>query len=178
VEREKRMVRPSAPAGHHEAAGFSLLEVLVTIAMITILTGLASVGLSGFLRNLRLRTASDVVKNQLLVAGLRAGANASIPCGVYFDMTNHKSLVFFDDGPTTRYQYSSTEDRTYSSAVALPPGFTFVATSTPLTNNCIVFRGDGSAKAGGSIRIRDPSGRIREISVLASTGRVKVIVPS
>jgi hypothetical protein len=43
-----------------------------------------------------------------------------------------------------------------------------------ITDSVVVFRGDGSAKNGGKIFVKNKRGQMRIIEVLASTGRVKV----
>jgi prepilin-type N-terminal cleavage/methylation domain-containing protein len=157
---------------------FTLGEVMVVVIIMGIVSALAIPKVSGLVNSFKMRTAMETIKHELQAARVRAVANPTVHCGVYFDIANRRSFLFFDS-PTsgTQYQYDVAFDRKYSRTDSLPKGATFALPSTnPITNNCIVFRGDGSAKYGGGIEIRGLDGRTRLVNVFASTGRIRVIV--
>lgn len=158
------------------SGGFSMIEVLMVLAMMAVVAMFATPPLAGMVRAMRLRSATDTVKNQLLLARIRAVSNPNVHCGVYFDVASGESFVFFDKG-TDKYKYDTGDER-HGAVQALPLGVSFNVPSTdPITDNAVVFRGDGSAKYGGSIEIKDIDDNIRLVNVLASTGRVRVSIP-
>jgi Tfp pilus assembly protein FimT len=155
------------------------MEVFMVVVMILVLATLTAPNMSRMLRAMRLRNATNVVKNQLLGARVRAIANPRVHCGVHFDVTAGRSIVFLDNGPTSPYTYNATEDERYSKPFDLPSGISFsLPPGNAVTDNVVVFRGDGSAKRGGSIQLKDDDNNTRELNVLASTGRIKVLLPS
>ncbi|MBD3242607.1 MAG: prepilin-type N-terminal cleavage/methylation domain-containing protein, partial [Chitinivibrionales bacterium] len=136
--------------------GFSMLEVLMVLVMMAIVAMIATPSMSGMLRGMRLRSATDNVKNQLLAARFRAVANPEVHCGVYFDIANGRSVIFFDNGGSSKYSFSASDDELHGAYRQLPSGIVFsLPSSNAITNEVVVFRGDGSAKNGGSIEIKD-----------------------
>jgi type II secretory pathway pseudopilin PulG len=148
------------------------------VAIILVLTAIALPPIGGVVRAMRLRSAVDAVKNQILMARIRAAANPNVHCGVYFDVAQARSMVFYDRGSGSEYSYEPTGDEVFGTPYELPSGITFsLPAANAFTNSAVVFRGDGSAKYGGSIEVKDADENTRILDVLASTGRVKVIVP-
>jgi prepilin-type N-terminal cleavage/methylation domain-containing protein len=155
--------------------GWSLMEVMMVIAMMAILAAMAMPRMVGVGEAMRLRSATDAAKNQLLAARMRAVANANMHCGVYFDVGNKRCLMFFDKSTPVNNQYDAGTDAIYGTVYTLPVGIVFeIPGSGGLTNSSVVYRGDGSAKFGGDVYVKDDKGNKRTINVLASTGRVKV----
>jgi len=157
-----------------------MLEVVVVLTVAGILTVAVAPSLSRFVDNTRLRSGTEVVRNQLMVAKMRAVANPDVHCGVHFDTTAGTSLVFHDSSSGSLNRYVAGEDRVYSPAKTLPDGTRFSVPGTGgITNLAVVFRGDGSAKFGGAIEIVSNryTGRKRRIVVNAVVGKVKVVIP-
>ena len=65
----------------------------------------------------------------------------------------------------------------YMGDIKMPKNITLsIAGTSPVINNVVVFRGDGSAKDGGSVQLTNRFLKTRTINVLPSTGRVKVLL--
>lgn len=157
--------------------GFTIIELLVIIAIVGIAGAMIAPSAGPMLESIRLRSASDIVKRQLMTAKIRAVADPYVHCGVYFavDSTRQKTWIFFDDTSGTAYQYDPGADKIYMGNNELPKGIRLqrpVGDAPP--NDVIVFRGDGSAKTSGSIQLVNKYNDTRTINVLASTGRIKV----
>ncbi len=128
---------------------------------------------------IKLRTAANAIKRQLIIARTRAIADPNIHVGVYIDrrVTPNRSFVFLDLPAGILNHYDWNSDPMYMGQYNAPNG---VVDSLPpvaaggITDSVVVFRGDGSAKNGGSIIVKNSLGTIRTISVLPSTGRYKV----
>ncbi|MDM0075147.1 prepilin-type N-terminal cleavage/methylation domain-containing protein [Variovorax sp. J2P1-59] len=76
----KRMTRP-------RLAGFTLIEMLVTIVLMSILIALAMPSMSAWMRNARMRTVSDSLQNGLRLAQSEATRRSR---QVVFSLTNDK----------------------------------------------------------------------------------------
>jgi prepilin-type N-terminal cleavage/methylation domain-containing protein len=156
--------------------GFSLVEMIVAILIVGILAAVAVPYMNPMVGLVKLRTAANSIKRQMIVARTRALSDPNTHVGVYINTSTNTSLIFLDTNTATPYQYYS-GDPVYMGTYQLP---TAIWDSIPptsaggITNNVVVFRGDGSAKNGGSIIVKNKYGATRTVSVLASTGRAKV----
>lgn len=158
-------------------AGFTLAETLVVILIVCILAAVAVPSIIGLVDSSRLKSSIDLVKRQIAVAKSRSVANPQIHCGVYFKLTLPQAVgVFYDNGNLSNVnRFVQGQDEFYIHFVNLSTGTSLaLPVSNAVTDSCIVFRGDGSAKNGGSILIKDVKNRAWEINVLASTGRIKI----
>jgi prepilin-type N-terminal cleavage/methylation domain-containing protein len=156
----------SAKEQYH--SGFTLLEVMVTLAIISALVLTAIPNFKPMMSSFRLQISTNLVKRQLLVAKVRAAANPRTHCGVYFDSTNspQKTNVFFDsDG---NYRYNPSNDTLYGNSIQLEIGIRF----TSYTDSVIVFRGDGTTNTGFTIVISN--GYKNDSVFVIPTGRIKV----
>jgi prepilin-type N-terminal cleavage/methylation domain-containing protein len=156
------------------ASGWTLMELLVAIVMVSILSALAIPTMTPMLESMKLRTAALNVQRTLVAARTRAITDPNVHCGVYFpDSMN--AYIFPDSASGTAYQVDARDTANiYLGRYKLPKKIYLCSLSTSLTNRCIVFRGDGSAKYGGNIYIFNKYNKKRTINVLATTGRIKV----
>jgi prepilin-type N-terminal cleavage/methylation domain-containing protein len=165
--------------------GVTLLELLVVIAIISILSMVATPSIKPFLAAMNLRTATNTVKQQLILAKTRAMGNPNIHCGVYFDssVTPNQTQAFLDT--SLFYQYNSSDPK-YMPVYSMPKNITLSVGGTGV-DKVMVFRGDGSAKTGTpgiyqnkivvTVTVTSKGGTLiksKTISVLPSTGRIKV----
>lgn len=155
-------------------AGFTLLEMIVVVVLIGIAAALAVPSMQRFIVHNRLVSATNNIKLKVLLAKNRSIMNTSVHTGVLFDDAHRVSLVFFDtQAPFNEYNGT---DQIYQTADTLPIGISitgFAGLSNATFGKCVIFRGDGSARAGGRITIQSQF-ETRTIDILASTGRVKV----
>ena len=154
--------------------GFSILELLIVIAIASILAVVARPSIKSLIEGFRLRSAANTVKHQLIYAKTRALGDPNVHAGVFLNtVAPYSSVAFLDDDADTMNDYIYIEGNDH----ILIPTYLFPKTNT-LTilsgTNPVVFRGDGSAKASITFSITNTSGKSYTISVLASTGRIKV----
>jgi prepilin-type N-terminal cleavage/methylation domain-containing protein len=153
------------------SAGFTMVETMVVVAIIVITAALIAPSMIGLVQWTKLQGAVTALKNQLVTAKVRAIANPSVHCGVYFDMTSvpKKTIIFFDDNGN--YVYDPGSDHMYLTTYDVEK--TCQLQISGITNSCIVFRGDGSAKTGGKITLQT-SRSTSTINVSAGSGRIKI----
>ncbi|HAJ80647.1 MAG TPA: hypothetical protein DCO75_12850 [Fibrobacteres bacterium] len=163
----------------NNSSGFTFLEMIVVIAIASLLAVIARPSTKSFIESMRLRTASNTVKQRLFLAKARALGDPVVHCGMYFDTASkpNKILVFYDNDSTSLndYGYSVGKDLLYMPSFSMPPNIKILITGSG-NNQVIVFRGDGSAKTPvPSITIKDTlTARTKTVSVLASTGKIRV----
>ena len=87
-------------------AGFTMIEVLIATAIITVLAGFGLVMTMGFYRSYAFRYETNLVISVLEKARSRAMANIGSdpligprPHGVHFDDTSHMYILFEDQAP-------------------------------------------------------------------------------
>jgi prepilin-type N-terminal cleavage/methylation domain-containing protein len=158
------------------AAGFTVPELLLVVVIVVVLATLAVPNLLPMVELIRLRSTADVIKRQLIVARTRALSDPNIHCGVLFDTDSRpqRTMIFFDRGTPYVVEAADTASK-YMGVYAITPAVTMsVPASQGITNRIIVFRGDGSAKNGGSITLTNRYNKVRTVNVLASTGRIRI----
>lgn len=99
-----------------QAEGFTVIELMVTIAIVVLVTGLIMIQYSSFnnsvlLRNQAYITAFDVREAQSLAVGVKGqGAEFREEYGLYFDMdTQTNYLLFQDNGDDYPARYNNSE---------------------------------------------------------------------
>jgi prepilin-type N-terminal cleavage/methylation domain-containing protein len=158
--------------------GFTIVEMMTVIVLVGILSLLAVPRLTRMIERFKMRQVADMVVRQLVTARTRAIADPYTHCGVYFDAgsTPQKTLIFYDRATAAQYAYNSASDDRYMGDNLLPSAIPMsLPTGCGVVNQAIVFRGDGSAKTGGTIFFKNRYNDTLKINVLASIGRVKVI---
>jgi prepilin-type N-terminal cleavage/methylation domain-containing protein len=157
--------------------GFTVIEVLLVVTLLVIIGGIIKINTAALTRSIQLKTAANSIKNQLICAKTRALGDSRVHCGVYFDTvaTPNRVFTFFDEG--TDGMYDPGTDAPYLPPYTLPPAVSLTIGGEGI-NSEIIFRGDGSARIHGmQLSISDSDTREKIISVLPSTGRIKVIDP-
>lgn len=162
--------------------GYTIVELLVAILILVVLAAVAVPYMVPMVGIIKLRTAADTIKRQMIVARTRALSDPNTHVGVCFDTRTspNRSFIFLDVPTGTAYHYDWNSDPIYMGEYRVPSGVWDSLPPPPasggigITDSVVVFRGDGSAKNGGSIIVKNKYGAFRTVSVLASTGRVKV----
>ena len=148
-------VRSSRTGSAHPQTGFSLLEMLVVLALIALVMTAMPVLLSSAIPGARVKSAAD-----RLIADFQAAHRAAIA-------THHQQLIVMD---TAKGWYQSNGETT-----SLPKGVTMQIKDVPFWARRgdaveVVFLPDGSS-SGALVDLED-KGRDRWISVDWLTGRV------
>lgn len=158
--------------------GFSLIEILVILVMVSILTGLAIKPLNGFLQRIKIQSSADGIRRMLLNARVRAVANSFKHCGVAFRVSSGTAntdydqvFAFFDDNANNIYEVGI--DSLYGAPFLVRRRDKLFMTLGATTPTEIIFRGDGSANSSGKIILKLNT-YTDTVVVLASTGKVKV----
>lgn len=134
--------------------GFTLLELLVVLAIMALLTAMSAPAISGYLRGARLRGGARQVASALRLARQLA----------ITERRNHTVHFNIDDRQFWVEQVGVLvgERRTLPDTIDFHP---------PLPSYTFTARGTGTL---GSIRIVNPNNEGMEIRVTGATGRVKV----
>ncbi len=160
-----------------EEMGVSFIQLMVALAVISILTAFAIPPIRGYVRGITLRNGADAAKYLILNARSRAVSNTSLHCGVVFAVhaapTADSIFAFFDRSNPLNNVYDKGTDSLYLQPIVFKAKDSLnIVSASPTT---IVFRGDGSANTSLGVKFKLYN-FVDSINVLASTGRVKVIV--
>lgn len=173
-----------------EDPGFTLIEVVVVMAVITILAGVATLSISSYIPSLRLKRASQELQLQIQKARLEA-VRRNRPCLVAFHMDfdgrryspmiwidepdpltgNYnggydvgESIVFRQDVKVGTYELADYGGIRFDSSQGGGDGVTFVAAATS-GENAFRFNLRGLSDKGGSIHLLSSSGRRKTIDI-------------
>lgn len=149
-----------------------MVEMLIVIVILGIMAAFARPSMKSFLENIRLRSAANAVKQHLIVAKTRALGDPNIHAGVFFDTagTPDKIVAFLDS--LNNNIYAAGIDPILVPPYKLPITDTLKITSQ--SPEVVIFRGDGSAKTSMTLTISNRSNKSYTVSVLASTGRIRM----
>jgi prepilin-type N-terminal cleavage/methylation domain-containing protein len=154
--------------------GFTLIEMLVIVAIMGIIIAGALPSFTLFMQSQRITSVATAIKRQLIAAKVRAIANPQVHYGVYFDTTAGAPQTFIFQDKNSDGQFNTGEP-IYQAAYRLPLGTKLQIAS--VANNVIMFRGDGSAKndgwSTGAITVSSSAGSTtRTITVAKNIGKV------
>lgn len=134
--------------------GFSMLEVTLVITIIGILTIIATPSFIKLLDHRRISDAAIAFRSELEMVRSRAMTNPSLHMGVYLNTNENGFLIFYDDNGNNSYDHNGIHaDRKHKPLTKLSSGITFSEIPAQW-NNCIIYRGDGSTKYGGSFTLK------------------------
>ncbi len=147
---------------------FTLVEMLVVLAVITLILGLSLPFTSGFGKGLRLKTAARAILGTLRVAKSNA-------------ITYRQKYVVFFDKDNSEYWIEDDEGKLFERKRRLPPSIKFEDRSEedadPITfeGDRVAFYTTGAIEEGsGSVTITDKQGNSKTISIIGSTGKIRV----
>ncbi|MCK4545844.1 MAG: GspH/FimT family pseudopilin [Candidatus Eisenbacteria sp.] len=145
--------------------GFSLIELMVVIAMIGVLLGCSFVSLRHGMPGHGLRAASTDLASELRLSRQKA-ITENNNYTVTFD-TGTQSYSIWDDDGSDGYHSAEEEVR----VIALAEGVVF-GTVNIGASNVLTFRANGSASSGGYVELRNNSSVARRVSITRSTGTI------
>jgi Tfp pilus assembly protein FimT len=169
---------PKADSLYSGSAGWTVMQVVMTVCVILILSTVTAKPLSGLVRRIRVQNAADGMKHYLLNARMRAVASPDRHCGVVFkfhaagSLLNDSVFAYLDANPPDNHYVAGT-DQLYLSAYVVPRNQKITVAVPAGLPTEVVFRGDGSATVSAKVTLT-LQGFKDTLDVLASTGRVKV----
>jgi Tfp pilus assembly protein FimT len=154
-------------------SGWTVVETIVIVLIVGIIATIAIPNFTPMLETTKLRAAALNIQRLLAAARTRAVSDPNVHCGVFF---RDSVVMILPDTSGTPYVVTAQDSNTkYLGIYKLPKKiFVYSLAADPITNNFIVFRGDGSAKYGGSVYVVNRYNKTRTISVRATTGKIKV----
>jgi prepilin-type N-terminal cleavage/methylation domain-containing protein len=155
----------------NNTSGWTLVETIIAVVVIGILAAAAIPNFSPMLESMKLRTAALNVQRTLVAARTRAIADPNVHCGVVF--VGSTKIIIYPDSSGIPYFVNPLDTASkYLGIYTMPSNI--VLTEVSVSNHCIVFRGDGSAKTDGTVTVSNKYNKTKTINVLATTGRIKV----
>jgi len=167
-EPEHRLSRLSRSAIGTGIGAFTLVEMLIVLAIVGMIMAISIPFTSGFGKGLRIKTASRALAGIINVARSNA-VTFRKNYSVVFDVK--KSQYWIEDGSGRIYEKkyylpSSVEFKIKGSEEADPVTF---------ENDRVIFNPAGAVEgAGGSVTFTDKQGGSRTISVAGSTGKISI----
>jgi len=147
---------------------FTLVEMLVVLAIIGMLLGISLPFTSGFGKGLRIKTTARAIVGMMHVARSNA-----------ITLRKNYSVVF--DVRNSRYWIEDSTGQIFEKKYNLPVPLKFKIKDNeeadPVTfeNDRVIFNSSGAIEgASGSVTFTDKQGDSRTISVTASTGKITV----
>ena len=147
---------------------FTLVEMLVVLAIIAMLLGISLPFTSGFGKGLRIKTAARAILGTLRVARSNA-------------ITYREKYSVIFDVDAGEYWIEDSDARTFEKKRRLPSSIEFripddeEADPVTFEDDEVTFYTTGAAKGmSGSITITDRQGASRNISIIASTGKISI----
>lgn len=148
--------------------GFTLVEMLVVLAIITMLLAISIPFTSGFGKGLRIKTAAMAILGTLRVARSNA-------------ITYREEHAVIFDVEKGEYWIEDSDGRIFERKCRLPGSIKFKIEgdeeSDPITfeDDKVIFYPTGAIEgASGSITITDKQAESRTISIIGSTGKISI----
>jgi len=148
-----------------QKSGFTLLELMVALAIVGVVTGIAIPYYYNMLPHIRMKNAAGEISTELMKARMRSIAkrtNYTCTFNLYTNIytitfTQPQGLLSGPGMPVAGVTYSQTEGRTWNGKINLYSD-TSDPTVLPLIGNKVVFRSDGTAADGTGVAITGSAG--------------------
>jgi len=156
-------------AARHGGEGFSLIELMVVLAVFAIVTAIALPGLNKFLRSVELNSTVERMATSLRVIRQRAVTENNNYVAV---LGADDNIAWWDDDDN-----DGVKDGTEKSGgnAAIPSWMTVTNDPlNPFASDTLTFAPNGSASQSGTIIFSNAEGYQRTLSVIRPTGMVTV----
>jgi prepilin-type N-terminal cleavage/methylation domain-containing protein len=161
--------RPTPPQPADQR-GFSLVELMVSLAMMTILFAVGLPALNKYLKTNNLIGSANNLAGELRLARQRA-------------VSEENNVVFSWSLADDHYRWLDDDDNDGTADVGeylsdwreLPDGIDLVAGATPMAGTSVTFSSGGSASQGGQLKVTNANGLERTIQLVQVSGLVKVL---
>jgi prepilin-type N-terminal cleavage/methylation domain-containing protein len=152
-------------------AGFSLIELMVTLILTTIMLGAAIPALSRYLRTHELLGYVENFSADLRLCRQRAATQGNNFVFTWNALTEEYTIL--DD---TNNNGTADVGEPTIGPKAMPEGLTLTnGPSDPFVSTTLTFTPNGAASEGGQVTISDANGLSRTVRVLRATGLIKVL---
>jgi len=153
--------------------GFSILEVLITVAVVAILASIAVPKLVSQRHNARLKDAVSMIRQDLEMARSWAiRENAFVP--VIISADGYTYSVFIDNGSgVSAENWLHDGDETTLCNRTLPEGIRIDLTQTTLTDHRTRFNGKGYSTNNGIITLLNANGKSANVDMSNRFGRIR-----
>lgn len=155
------------PNGRGAEAGFSVIELMVVVIIMTAVLAASIPALRSHGESIDLRRAADDVAGTLKMARHRAVAT-NRPVIVVFDGNTGTFYAFEDSDDDGVYDTGETRSGTYSTSKKVD------IASIGFTNNVVTFNPNGSASESGAVVVVNTKQRALRVDLTAATGLVYV----
>jgi len=161
---------PATSTARPDERGFSLIELMVSIALMSIMFLIGLPAMSRYMKTNRLLGASANLAGELRLARQRA-------------VSEENNVVFSWDLTDDKYQWLDDDDNDGTADTGeyvsewrqLPAGIDLDGGATPLAGTSVTFLSGGSASQGGQLKVSNEIGLERTIQLVQVSGLVKVL---
>lgn len=155
--------------------GFTLVEVLVVMAIIVILCTVAVPGMSNLMRSYRLKGAANDLASTLQLARMTALARNAY-CVASFDVSGQTVTLFIDNGTgggTSNDKTQNGGEPTIKTLNIQNEYSNDISLGAPSFGSAVSFDSRGRPDTSGTILLQTGSGTQKEI-VLSPSGSIKI----